>query len=81
MEECMKTLTTLAGLSLIAATPALADPKPPVPANAPAGKADASEKTRYCVMTQPTTGSLITRKVCQTRADWLRDGFDPLTRK
>jgi len=33
--------------------------------------------TTYCVRTQ-ITSSRIRRTVCQSRAEWLIDGFDPL---
>ena len=36
--------------------------------------------TRYCVVSE-VTGSRLTRKVCQTRAQWLDQGFDPLAKR
>jgi hypothetical protein len=34
--------------------------------------------TRYCIVHKPT-GSLLTRRVCRTRDQWIeRDGFDPV---
>ncbi len=39
---------------------------------------DASPTKRYCVISPPITGSRLSRKTCMTRADWLKEGFDPL---
>ncbi len=36
--------------------------------------------TRYCVI-DTITGSRIKRKTCQTRAEWMREGFDPIASK
>ena len=36
-----------------------------------------SAKTRFCVQTLEVA-SRIPRRVCQTRAEWLNEGFDPL---
>ena len=43
----------------------------------PAGGKAAAQ--RYCVQST-LTGSRIPRRECRTRAEWLRDGFDPLAR-
>jgi hypothetical protein len=88
-EHAMKTLLTVSALGAMLglAAPALAaDPKPAPAASAAATgpvsdvTAAAPDKTRYCVMTEPTTGSRISKRVCQTRGDWLKEGFDPLSR-
>ena len=43
------------------------------PTAAPAARPD----QRYCV-DYTVTGSLVPYKTCQTRAEWLDEGFDPL---
>jgi len=40
-----------------------------------------SPMTRYCVIVPHTTGSIIDRKICHTRDEWLVTGFDPLAKK
>lgn len=79
----MKTALALAGLSLLTATPVLArgDAKPaPLPSPNAAGmeKGAAAKPMRYCVINKQDTGTIIVRKVCRTRDDWLGRGFDPL---
>ncbi|QQV78321.1 hypothetical protein H5J25_06535 [Sphingomonas aliaeris] len=46
---------------------------------APAPAARAAKPVRYCVI-ETFTGSRIPVKHCQTRADWLAQGFDPLAK-
>ena len=79
----MKTLLTLTALALVSATPALAiDPKPaPSPDATATTRAPAGKPIRYCVIMDPPTGTRIHTKVCQTRDDWLKQGFDPVTRR
>ncbi len=61
---------------------AQAETKPGTPAPTAETKSGSRvvKDRRYCVMTE-TTGSRIARQVCQTRADWLDQGFDPLDPK
>ena len=33
--------------------------------------------TRYCVL-GPTTGTILPKKICKTREEWLKEGVDPL---
>ena len=35
------------------------------------------QPTRYCVMVRPATGTIFSGRVCMTREQWLREGFDP----
>lgn len=70
-----------AGLTL-GSTPALPRDKPaaPKPSETPAAaSAPAADETRYCVV-NTVTGSRISHKTCRTRADWLKEGFDPLAK-
>ena len=54
---------------------------PPVVASAAVAPATVgSPGTRYCVINQ-VTGSRLTRKTCQTRAQWQAQGFDPLAKR
>ena len=64
------------------ATTAQAETKPgtPAPATAKAPQEKQVKDTRYCVESV-STGSRIARRVCHTRAEWLRQGFDPLDPK
>lgn len=61
------------------ATAAHAETKPGMPAPAAQPSADAKpvKDKRYCVE-GAITGSRIGRKECRTRAEWLKEGFDPL---
>lgn len=85
----IKTVVIALSSALIAtASPALADgARAPVepssatsttaPVQAPSAK-PASAK-RYCVIDTPT-GSRLPHKTCQTREQWLDQGFDPLAK-
>lgn len=44
-----------------------------------AAKPAPNPRVRYCIRTYPNTGSMLTRQICMTRADWMREGVDPLT--
>lgn len=70
-------MIALAGLML---APASAPEKPaaPQPSETPIVAATpAAKPTNYCVV-DTTTGTRIHRKTCRTRAEWMRQGFDPL---
>jgi hypothetical protein len=63
-----------------AAAPAVAEPDPKAPKAQETPQPGAKEK-RYCVM-GTTTGTLIPRKTCKTRDQWIaQQGFDPLDSK
>lgn len=47
---------------------------------APVSAPTASPNTRYCVVVKATTGTIIDRKVCRTRDQWLAQGVDPLAK-
>lgn len=75
------------GLATVAA-PAMAAPRtvpapaltaPPVDAAAAGGLSSQAldPNTRFCVVSK-ITGSLIARRQCQTRQQWLEAGYDPL---
>lgn len=59
-----------------------AETKPGAPAPAPTTSAEAKpvKDKMYCVQ-GTLTGSRIPRKDCRTRAEWLKEGFDPLDPK
>ncbi|MFD1786988.1 hypothetical protein ACFSC3_05325 [Sphingomonas floccifaciens] len=59
----------IAGLSLLSTAKPL-----------PAAPAKAGKPTQYCVRST-ITGSRIQRLECQTRDQWLAQGFDPLAAK
>ena len=74
-------ITAAALLAAPAVTQAPAEPlnvTAPTPAGGPAATPRARE-TRYCVKGE-VTGSRLRHKQCRTRAEWLRDGFDPLAK-
>lgn len=50
----------------------------PSPTAAPPVAADRAARPaqRYCVVSTPT-GTRIPQRDCRTRAEWLRDGYDP----
>lgn len=59
-----------------------ADPKAnsnpsPVEKAADTKAAAPSDQQRYCVE-DTLTGSRITHRECKTRAEWMKEGFDPL---
>ena len=45
-------------------------------ANAGAATAKKAKATKYCFTADATTGSRIARKVCQTKAQWAKEGID-----
>ena len=78
----------VSGALIAAASPALADtaraPAEPAttassaaPVQAPTAKPARAQ--RYCV-SETLTGSRLPQKVCQTRKQWLDQGFDPLAK-
>jgi len=39
-----------------------------------------NDKNRYCVKQQASTGTIIDRKICKTRVEWIKStGIDPVT--
>lgn len=73
---------------VLAAALAAAAPEPaPAPAPAPIAPVERVQKIspstdmrRVCVV-DDVTGSRFTRKFCQTRAEWVAQGVDPLNRR
>lgn len=66
-----------------AVAPAAAAPDPDAATRA--GKQEAprttsNKDTRYCIVDR-ITGSILERKVCKTRDQWLAQGVDPLAEK
>jgi hypothetical protein len=48
--------------------------------DAPKTSAKASGGKRYCVKPQATTGTILARKTCMTREQWIaKTGVDPVT--
>lgn len=74
----MKTVLAFALAATAAATPAFADPIASAAAPAPVATSAPDAGQRYCLKIPSKTGSFIDRKVCRTRADWAKDGVDPL---
>ena len=86
----MTSIFARSGLALAGAVatvlmvPAAASAADVQPGAAAAGVAAASivqssnPSTRYCVVVAHATGSMIDRKICRTRDEWLKTGFDPL---
>lgn len=75
----MKTVlaAALAAPLFAVAVPAFAAPlttaaSPTVP------QEQATDTKRYCVVTPAATGSFLNRKECRTRAEWMKQGVDPL---
>jgi hypothetical protein len=70
--------------ALVAAAPEPAPaPAPIAPVaeqNARASIDPSTDMRRVCVV-DTLTGSLLPRKVCQTRADWVAQGIDPLAKR
>lgn len=64
------------------ATAANAETKPgtPAPTGESAAKAKPVKDKIYCIQDQ-VTGSRLLQKDCRTRAEWMREGFDPLDPK
>ncbi len=44
------------------------------------GKPKPKAEQRYCVL-QTETGSILERKTCKTRKEWLAEGVDPLAKQ
>jgi hypothetical protein len=70
--------------ALLAASPAPAPapaPIAPVAAqNAPASFDPSTDTRRVCVV-DTVTGSRFPQKFCQTRAEWIAEGTDPLAKR
>lgn len=71
--------------ALAAAAPAPAPapaPVAPVAAATPQQSAvePGTDMRRFCIV-DTITGSRLARQSCQTRADWLAEGFDPLAKR
>jgi hypothetical protein len=64
---------------LIAMTVALAPVAEPrgAPEPAPTAAPAPVEAKRYCIV-ETFTGSLLPKRVCHSRAEWLQQGYDPL---
>ncbi len=72
----------LVGAGTVLASPVLAkDPPAKIDVAAAPAKptTSVSRKTRYC-LEYNITGSIITRKDCRTRDQWLADGVDPVAK-
>lgn len=81
MRSMFKGFTAAVFVVGLAAT-AHAETKPgiPAPASAMSPEAKPVKDKRYCVK-GAITGSRIAHKDCRTRAEWLKEGFDPLDPK
>lgn len=69
-------IVTVAALGLVAATPVLASAKDQEPNAAPKEQAEGGAKSRYCVKTEPTTGSIVFGRICKTADQWREEGVD-----
>jgi hypothetical protein len=77
------TLVAVAIVSLTGA--AQANPRPrPVKVNGDAAVESPSSapkrETRYCI-NGPETGTILQHRDCRSRAEWLKQGFDPLAKQ
>ncbi|MEG3125709.1 hypothetical protein [Sphingomonas sp. GB1N7] len=81
-------IAAVSGALIAVATPAFADVAKPMSdasaevSTAPAATAapkSAVKPTRYCIK-ETITGSRLPTRVCNTREDWLAQGFDPLAK-
>ena len=79
MIKALLPMTAVAAILL--GTPALAADRPePTASAAPAPVTAAPQQNvRYCDVGE-ITGSRIPRRVCKTRAEWLKHGVDPLAK-
>ena len=78
----MRTIIATAAAAILAtgfAAPAMAEPKsaPPARVVGTETREDIADDQMVCVK-KALTGSRITRKVCKSHAEWLKEGFDPL---
>lgn len=77
-----RTVSTAAALFAAAAlvagavSPAVAMPNDPAKEKKEDQEAKDAKK-RYCIQ-GPTTGTMLPKRICHTRAEWLAQGFDPL---
>lgn len=67
-------------VGLAATAHAETKPGTPSPAAQAGSEAKPVKDKRYCVQ-EMITGSRMPRKDCRTRAEWLKEGFDPLDPK
>ncbi|WP_447728843.1 hypothetical protein [Sphingomonas koreensis] len=67
-------------VGLAATAHAETKPGTPAPASEAASDAKPVRDKRYCVQGD-ITGSRLAQKDCRTRAEWLKEGFDPLDPK
>lgn len=44
--------------------------------NPPAKAASSDQDVKYCVESEPFTGSIISKTECKTRAEWAKEGVD-----
>ncbi|HEX7850902.1 MAG TPA: hypothetical protein VF485_14325 [Sphingomonas sp.] len=84
MIKTLKTgFATIAALTMVAGSAQAAEPRTigdATPAARATPTAEPTSQTKYCVV-DTLTGSRIQKKICKTRAAWMReDGFDPLNR-
>jgi hypothetical protein len=66
----------VATLGLIAATPVLASGKAQEPNAAPKDQTETKAKARYCIKSEPVTGSIMQGRICKTADQWLDEGID-----
>lgn len=71
-------IATVAVIGLMSASPVLASGKTQDSSSAaPKAQADGKAK-RYCVQTAPTTGTILSGRVCKTADQWMQEGVDIL---
>ena len=73
-------LFAAAALVAGAVSPAIAAPNDPDKAQTEAKPKAKVKEQRYCVQ-GPTTGTMLPKKECHTRAEWIARGFDPVKDK
>jgi hypothetical protein len=63
-------------LSMIFASAAASNSTTPTAKNSPVKTASTDQGTKYCVESEPFTGSMISKTECKTRAEWAKEGVD-----
>jgi hypothetical protein len=63
-------------LSMIFASAAAAGSTASTAQNPPAKATSSDQTVKYCVESEPFTGSIISKTECKTRAEWAKEGVD-----
>ncbi len=70
-------IATIAMIGLVSAGPALASSKnQDSNSTAPKEQSETKAKPRYCVKSEPVTGSILQGRICKTADQWREEGID-----